>query len=123
MNLYDPRRRGTLMAPFNHLHDALLIALEDCLDAPVPAVSNPPLHSQAEGRLLGVMPEENTLDPSFDRHVRPCLLHMDRNYHGTLVKATMKSVSNKERARGLENAEGDRLEFVLIPLTMDGFTE
>jgi hypothetical protein len=48
---------------------------------------------------------------------------MDRNYHGTLVKATMKSVSNKERARGLENAEGDRLEFVLIPLTMDGFTE
>ena len=111
------------MAPRNHLSDDLLIPLEDCLDASVPAVSNPPLHSQAEGRLLRVMPEENTLDPPLDRHMRPCLLHMDRNYHRTFLKATVKSVSNKERARGLENAEGDRLEFILIPLTMDGFTE
>jgi hypothetical protein len=35
----------------------------------------------------------------------------------------MKPVSKKERALGLENAERDRLEFILIPLTMDGFTE
>jgi hypothetical protein len=38
----------------------------------------------------------------------------------------MKSIGigpKKERPFILENAEGDRLEFVLIPLTMDGFTE
>ena len=65
MNLYDPRRRGTLMAPLNHLNDALFIPFEDRFDAPVPAVSNPPFHSKSQGRFLGVM-SENTLDPAFD---------------------------------------------------------
>jgi len=126
MNLCDPGRRGTLMAPLNHPSDTFLFAFKDCLDAPVPAVSNPPFQPEPQGCLPGVMPEENTLDPPFDRHVRPCLLHLDRTYHRRFLKSTMKSIGigpKKESSFILENAKEDRLEFVFIPFPLDGFTE
>lgn len=86
MNLRDPRWRGALVAPLHHPVDAFFIPLKDRFDAAVPAVSNPPLHPQVEGRLPGVMPEENALDHPFDHHMCPDLFHMDRNVSQDILK-------------------------------------
>jgi len=65
------------MAPLDDLIHSLLIALKNGFHAAIPAVLNPASHPYPKSRPLGVVAEEDSLNPSFNDHPCPHLSHID----------------------------------------------
>jgi len=65
------------MTPLNHLIHPFLIAFKNSLNTAIPAVFNPTLHPESKSRLLGVVAEEDSLNPSFNNDPCPYLFHID----------------------------------------------
>ena len=65
------------MAPLDDLIHSFPIAFKDGFDAAVPAVLNPTFYPQSEHHLLRVVPEKDSLHPSFNDHPCPYLFHMN----------------------------------------------
>jgi len=61
----------------NDLIHPVLVAFKDSLDGAVPAVLHPTFQSKPGSRLLSVMAEEDSLDPSFDDDPHSDLFHLD----------------------------------------------
>src|SRR5215203_1022944 len=67
----DAGSRRAPTAPFDHVPDAVRVALEDGLDRAVGAVPHPAAQAERAGSVARRGAEEDTLDPPVDANARP----------------------------------------------------
>ena len=65
------------MAPLDDLVHPFFIPFKNGLNTAVPPVPDPAVHPQSKSHLLGMLAEEDTLNPSFNDHPCPYLFHID----------------------------------------------
>ena len=65
------------MAPLDDLFHLLFLSFENSFHTSVPGVPDPAFHSKIEGCFLGMLPEEDPLNPSFNDKMRSNFFHYD----------------------------------------------
>ncbi len=65
------------MAPLDDLIHLLPITFKESLDTAIPSVFDPTFYPKSKSRILSVVAEENSLDPSFNDYPCPDLFHID----------------------------------------------
>ena len=65
------------MAPLDDLIHSFLIAFKDSLDTAIASVFHPTFYPKFKGRLLSMVAEKDSLDPSFNNHPCPYFFHIN----------------------------------------------
>ena len=67
-----------MVRPLTHdLIKNIFVTFKNSLNPAIPEVSDPTCHPQFKSLLLGMITKEDSLDPSLNDHLRPCLIHID----------------------------------------------
>jgi hypothetical protein len=65
------------MAPLDDLIHPFFVTFKNSLNETVPSILYPSFYTQSKSYFLGMVTEEDTLDPSFNDHPCPYLFHID----------------------------------------------
>jgi hypothetical protein len=65
------------MAPLDDLIHPLFVPFKNSLNGTIPPILHPSPYTQPKRYFLGMLAEEDALDPPFNNHPCPYLLHVD----------------------------------------------